>query len=186
MRSTPYIPFELFLTLPLTKIFSGHTHIDILKIDIEGWEFETITTLLTPYITSGRPLPFGQLQLEIHIWGKSFTEFLEWWETLEAAGLRPFWTEVGVECVHMDLKYITLTRTPSQPNLVYQNYNKRTNTAELAEVRYSIPFYTYHLSYFPALQYSFLNIKGDNVFIKDPKPLHDDADSEARHPNGSP
>jgi hypothetical protein len=61
------------------KKFSGHTHIDILKIDIEGWEFETITTLLTPYITSGRPLPFGQLQLEIHIWNKTFAEYLEWW-----------------------------------------------------------------------------------------------------------
>lgn len=125
---------------------NGHTHIDILKIDIEGWEFETITTLLTPYITSGKPLPFGQLQLEIHIWNKSFAEYLEWWEKLEAAGLRPFWTE---------------------PNLVYQNYNKKTNTADLAE-------------------YSFLNIKGDNVFIKDPKPHHDDADNEARHPHGPP
>ena len=73
----------------------GHTHIDILKIDIEGWEFETITTLLNPYIASGEPLPFGQLQLEIHIWGKTFEEYLTWWETLEKAGLRPFWTEVS-------------------------------------------------------------------------------------------
>lgn len=75
----------------------GHTHIDILKIDIESWEFETLTTLLKPYINSGRPLPFGQLQLEIHIWNKSFAEFLEWWEMLEAAGLRPFWTEVNLK-----------------------------------------------------------------------------------------
>jgi len=82
------------------KSFPGHSHIDILKIDIEGWEFETITTLLTPYITSGKPLPFGQLQLEIHIWTKTFAEYLEWWETLEAAGLRPFWTEVRAEYVH--------------------------------------------------------------------------------------
>jgi len=107
---------------------NGHTHIDILKIDIESWEFETITALLTPYIASGKPLPFGQLQLEIHLWNKTFHEYLAWWETLEAAGLRPFWTE---------------------PNLVYQNYNKNT-TADLAE-------------------YSFLNIKGDNIFIQDPK-----------------
>lgn len=53
-----------------------------------------MTALLTPYISSGEPLPFGQLQLEIHIWHKSFAEYLTWWETLEAAGLRPFWTEV--------------------------------------------------------------------------------------------
>jgi len=108
---------------------NGHTHIDILKIDIESWEFETITALLTPYIASGKPLPFGQLQLEIHLWNKTFHEYLVWWETLEAAGLRPFWTE---------------------PNLVYQNYNKNTSSADLAE-------------------YSFLNIKGDNIFIQDPK-----------------
>lgn len=73
----------------------GHTHIDILKIDIEGWEFEAMTTLLNPYIASGEPLPFGQLQLEIHIWKKSFEEYLAWWETLEEAGLRPFWTEAS-------------------------------------------------------------------------------------------
>ena len=75
-------------------IIIGHTHIDILKIDIEGWEFDTITTLLNPYISSHQPLPFGQLQLEIHIWDKSFADYLTWWETLESAGLRPFWTEV--------------------------------------------------------------------------------------------
>jgi Methyltransferase FkbM domain len=76
---------------------TGHTHIDILKIDIEGWEFETITTLLNPYIATGEPLPFGQLQLEIHIWNKSFAEYLTWWETLENAGLRPFWTEASAQ-----------------------------------------------------------------------------------------
>ncbi|KAF5329604.1 hypothetical protein D9619_009389 [Psilocybe cf. subviscida] len=111
---------------------NGHTHIDILKIDIESWEFETLTTLLNPYIQSGKPLPFGQLQLEIHIWHKTFADFLGWWEMLEAAGLRPFWTE---------------------PNLVYQNYNKQ-HTPDLAE-------------------YSFLNIKGDNVFIHEEPPVHD-------------
>jgi hypothetical protein len=114
-------------TLDSLMRMNGHTYIDILKIDIEGWEFETLTTLIESYRAAGRPLPFGQLQLEIHIWNKKFPEYLEWWETLEEAGLRPFWTE---------------------PNLVYQNYNKRTGTADLAE-------------------YSFLNIKGKNIFIHD-------------------
>lgn len=115
-------------TLDSLMKMNGHTHIDILKIDIEGWEFETLTTLVKSYMEAGKPLPFGQLQLEIHIWHKKFSEFLTWWETLEASGLRPFWTE---------------------PNLVYQNYNKQ-GTSDLAE-------------------YSFLNVKGDNVFIRDPK-----------------
>ena len=27
-------------------MFLGHKHIDILKIDIEGWEFDTLTALI--------------------------------------------------------------------------------------------------------------------------------------------
>jgi len=72
----------------------GHEHIDLLKIDIEGWEFETLEELIKPYLLSGKPLPFAQLQLEIHVWDMAFDKFLKWWEMLEAAGLRPFWTEV--------------------------------------------------------------------------------------------
>lgn len=114
-------------TLETLMKMNGHAHIDLLKIDIEGWEFETMANLFKPYIESGKPLPFGQLSMEIHLWDKSFESFLGWWEMLEEVGLRPFWTE---------------------PNLVYLIYNKK-GTPELAE-------------------YSFLNIKGDNIFIKDP------------------
>ena len=39
-------------------------------------------------------LPFGQLQIELHIWNQRFADFLEWWELLEVAGLRPFHQEV--------------------------------------------------------------------------------------------
>ncbi|KAJ6618661.1 hypothetical protein B0H10DRAFT_2217404 [Mycena sp. CBHHK59/15] len=70
-----------------------HTHIDILKIDIGRWEFETLAALIKPYLAPGKPLPFGQLQLEVHIWNTTFARCLTWWEMLEAAGLRPFWTE---------------------------------------------------------------------------------------------
>ncbi|EJD03272.1 uncharacterized protein FOMMEDRAFT_20423 [Fomitiporia mediterranea MF3/22] len=113
-------------TLATLMARNGHKHIDILKVDIESWEFETLTSLIKPYLESGEPLPFGQLQLEVHVWNKKFAEFLSWWEMLESAGLRPFWTE---------------------PNLVYNNYNKG-GDAELAE-------------------YSFLNIRGENVFTND-------------------
>jgi len=99
-------------TLQSLMRMNGHTHIDILKVDIESWEFETLTSLIKPYLDTGKPLPFGQLQLEIHLWNKEFPEFLEWWEMLEAAGLRPFMTE---------------------PNLVYVNYNRQAG-ADLAEV----------------------------------------------------
>ncbi|KIM32136.1 hypothetical protein M408DRAFT_214418 [Serendipita vermifera MAFF 305830] len=76
---------------------NGHTFIDILKIDIEGSEFDLLNTLLDAHFASGNnePLPFGQLQLEIHLWHNNlnFNEFLTFWERLEKAGLRPFWTE---------------------------------------------------------------------------------------------
>jgi hypothetical protein len=116
-------------TLQSLMTLNGHKHIDILKIDIEGWEFDTLTTLVKSYLSAGQPLPFGQLQLEIHLWNKSFSDFLQWWELLESAGLRPFMTE---------------------PNLVYQNYNKK-SSSELAE-------------------YSFINLKGNNIFVTNPKP----------------
>jgi hypothetical protein len=105
---------------------NGHTHIDILKVDVEGWEFDIMAAIIRPFLAAGQPLPFGQINLEMHVWNKNFAEFLSWWEMLETAGLRPFMTE---------------------PNLVYQNYNKQSNT-ELAE-------------------YSFLNVKGHNSFIAD-------------------
>ena len=58
--------------------------------------FFVIAVLLyvRPYLEAGEPLPFGQLQLEVHVWDKKFTDFMKWWELLEEAGLRPFWTEV--------------------------------------------------------------------------------------------
>jgi len=90
---------------------NGHTFIDILKIDIEGWEFDALSAIIKEYKSHGQPLPFGQLQLEVHVWKKNFTDFLSWWEMLEGAGLRPFWTEA---------------------NLVYLNYN-RGSSADLAE-----------------------------------------------------
>jgi hypothetical protein len=81
-------------------------------VDIEGAEFSALVclfvisfpiggrirvlqeSLINAY--RGRPLPFGQLQLEIHVWGEmtDFPRFFGWWEMLEEAGLRPFWTEV--------------------------------------------------------------------------------------------
>ncbi|TFK19556.1 hypothetical protein FA15DRAFT_759963 [Coprinopsis marcescibilis] len=123
---------------------NGHSHIDILKIDIEKWEFETLSAFIRPYISSGRPLPFGQLQLEIHIWNKTFEQLLRWWESLEAAGLRPFWTE---------------------PNLVYLNYHRDQATPDLAE-------------------YSFLNAKGNNIFISDhPEDQSSSSYREVHHPH---
>lgn len=71
----------------------GHTFIDILKVDIEGAEFATLSSMIKYYKEHKLPLPFGQLQLEIHADKMSFADFLKWWEDLEEAGLRAFHTE---------------------------------------------------------------------------------------------
>ena len=77
-----------------------HTFIDILKIDIEGSEFDSLVSSLNTH-ADGEP-PIDQLQLETHAWGgrERFDYFVKWWEALEASGLWPFWME---------------------PNLVYHN-----------------------------------------------------------------
>jgi len=69
---------------------SGHGFIDILKIDTEGAEFDALTAFVNEHAHGN--LPVGQLQLEIHAQGdRGRSEyFLKWWESLEAAGLRPF------------------------------------------------------------------------------------------------
>ncbi|KAL6308922.1 methyltransferase domain-containing protein [Sparassis latifolia] len=96
---------------------NGHTHIDILHIDIEGYEFEVMRALAHDFVSDpsapGTPgvLPFGQLIIEMHVWHQRFTDFLAWWQMLEGAGLRPFMAEV---------------------NLVYANYNRQSGV-ELAD-----------------------------------------------------
>jgi hypothetical protein len=106
----------------------------VLKIDIEGWEFETLAQIVQPYISSGEPLPFGQLIVELHTWDKKFSEFLPWWEMLEQAGLRPFMNEVRIE---FNPRMFYPSNLHIQVNLVYQNYNRGKDT-DLVEVRPSI------------------------------------------------
>jgi hypothetical protein len=104
--STPKTDSRRFFT------FLGHTFIDILKIDIEGGEFDALTSFVTAYAEGF--IPVGQLQLEIHAreGRERFDYFVKWWASLEGTGLRPFWTE---------------------PNLVYINI-VRGAAPELAEV----------------------------------------------------
>ena len=75
---------------------NGHEFIDILKVDVEGAEFDALAAFLKPFVgPHAPPLPIGQLEIEIHAWGDlgSFAYFYPWWTLLERAGLRPFFTE---------------------------------------------------------------------------------------------
>ncbi|KAJ6476286.1 methyltransferase domain-containing protein [Mycena sanguinolenta] len=78
----------------------GHTFIDIWKIDIEGSEFPALRDVIRSF--DGQPLPFGQMEIEIHI-GEGMQTiglFDDWWTMLEDAGLRPFWNELNA--VHVN------------------------------------------------------------------------------------
>ncbi|KAJ7888276.1 methyltransferase domain-containing protein [Mycena leptocephala] len=85
----------------------GHDFIDIWKIDIEGSEFSALTAVIESF--KGKPLPFGQMQIEIHLnFAPTHPDlvlvididrvgtFDKWWTMLEDAGLRPFWTELNL------------------------------------------------------------------------------------------
>ena len=92
-----------FLSLKKQKHPSGHTFIDILKIDIVGGEFDALTAFLDQRARDGLELlPIGQLQIEIHAreGHERFDYFARWWESLKVAGLRPFWTELNMVYVN--------------------------------------------------------------------------------------
>ncbi|KAJ7717586.1 methyltransferase domain-containing protein [Mycena metata] len=80
----------------------GHNFVDIWKIDIEGSEFPTLLAIIESF--NGEPLPFGQMQIEIHVdtadAKNTIRLFQDWWVKLEDAGLRPFWTELNLIYLH--------------------------------------------------------------------------------------
>ncbi|KAG0205643.1 hypothetical protein BGX28_002759 [Mortierella sp. GBA30] len=76
----------------------GHEWIDLLKIDIEGYEYPTMTALMDSYDV----LPFSQLQIELHLHKPDmsgvieFDDFKKWFERLEKHHLRPFMSELNL------------------------------------------------------------------------------------------
>lgn len=81
---------------------NGHDHIDILKMDIEGFEFESMKSVVEAFFrptNDNSELPIAQYLVEIHLDpGRINTadEFMAWWSMLEGAGFRPVWTEPNV------------------------------------------------------------------------------------------
>jgi hypothetical protein len=87
-------------TLHSLMVQNGHSFIDILKIDIESGEFDALERFLADYAHADS-LPIGQLQVEIHASSIPFARLLDWWEKLEGAGLRPFWTEPNLVYINI-------------------------------------------------------------------------------------
>lgn len=108
---------------------NGHDFIDVLKIDIEGNEYDSFETFIDSF--GGEPLPIGQLQIEIHVFKdqpwNDFAKVLKWWEKLEAAGLRPFYSE-------SNLVYTNLIRG-ARPELIEYSFINIRGDHELVSSR---------------------------------------------------
>ncbi|PNS18199.1 hypothetical protein CAC42_7568 [Sphaceloma murrayae] len=85
---------------------NGHGWVDLVKMDVEGAEFDALGSLVefvsqTWEESGDGVLPFGQLLVEIHLYTSkvdfgmptTMKEFLDWWVDLEKMGLRPVWNE---------------------------------------------------------------------------------------------
>ena len=79
---------------------NGHSYVDIVKMDIEGAEFDALTALvksLKAQNVGEVALPFGQLLIEIHFMPtsndlnmpKDIKSWMQWFAALEDLGLRP-------------------------------------------------------------------------------------------------
>ncbi|OHW90933.1 hypothetical protein CSPAE12_10474 [Colletotrichum incanum] len=87
-----------FYSIADLMAMNGHDYIDILKMDIEGAEYEAMDGLSRDF--PDEELPIGQLMVEVHLGeSKSAKAFLDWWERLEKRGLRPAWTEPNLIAV---------------------------------------------------------------------------------------
>lgn len=105
---------------------NGHDWIDILKVDIEGWEYLTFSAIMDDFPET---LPFGQLQMKVHPNETYvlFGDFLNFWERLEARGVYPWWTELNLNPTYRGdrawcSEYCFLNTRGGAKNLLIQNY----------------------------------------------------------------
>ncbi|KAL8331492.1 hypothetical protein RB593_002098 [Gaeumannomyces tritici] len=84
-----------FYSLADLMRMNGHDYIDILKMDIEFFEYETMNGLDRDFpLAAGHEFPVGQFMVELHLLNDMTAKtFLEWWERLEGRGIRATWTE---------------------------------------------------------------------------------------------
>ncbi|OBT42189.1 hypothetical protein VE00_06833 [Pseudogymnoascus sp. WSF 3629] len=130
-NATSFPPFYTIQDLMKTN---GHDYIDVLKMDIEYAEFASLTSLNRAFPEEdGFELPIGQLMVELHLFGhEDMTgyNFLQWWETLEARGLRPVWTEpnllyttMRIEKGDPRLAEYTLVNTKDRRSVLFEGLN---------------------------------------------------------------
>lgn len=77
----------------------GHQFIHVMKMDIEGAEFEALAALINGVEKAGKKvLPVGQLLLELHLISRdgipsTVDALMKWFERLEEFGMRPAYNE---------------------------------------------------------------------------------------------
>lgn len=93
-----------------------HEYIDILKIDIEGSEYDALDSFMDAFdgiqsASGNSVLPIGQVMIELHLGNGlelnshvaggtvGFQRFRNWWERLERMGMRPAWIEINLFAV---------------------------------------------------------------------------------------
>lgn len=79
------------LTVQDVMAINGHDHIDVVKMDIEGFEFDAVDVLLSHFREQGKEVPISQIVMQVHLIPDQITvgRFMKWWEKLEEAGFRP-------------------------------------------------------------------------------------------------
>ncbi|KAG0004905.1 hypothetical protein BGZ80_003845 [Entomortierella chlamydospora] len=116
---------KVWKTLKTLMAENGHDWIDILKVDIEGNEYQTFDAIMDDFDV----LPFSQLQMELHVRQDmiTFPNFLKWWERLESKGVYPWWTELNLNPTYWGdrdwaSEYCFLNTRGGAKNLLIQNY----------------------------------------------------------------
>ncbi|KAF2129734.1 hypothetical protein P153DRAFT_338774 [Dothidotthia symphoricarpi CBS 119687] len=95
-----------FYTIDTLMKQNKHTYIDILKIDIEGSEYDALDVFMDSLDAKGQKvIPIGQVMIELHLDNGDpgdkvdFERFRNWWERLEKMGMRPTWMEINLFAV---------------------------------------------------------------------------------------
>lgn len=99
--------------LSTTMARLGHSFVDILKVDIEGHEWEAF---LSDIFASEGPLPFGQLLIEVHV--ENFRLAGKFFDVAEQRGLRMFFKEPNQYapcnplCRQAEVCFVNVATTP--------------------------------------------------------------------------
>lgn len=85
-------------SLPSIMAELGHSWVDMLKMDVEGAEYDVLPSLLTHYGALNQSVPVTQAQIEYHHWSSRplVAQLVETLKRMEAGGFRAFSTEYNI------------------------------------------------------------------------------------------